>query len=398
MHKSVLFLLVASTLAAGCSSAPKADPNAAADQVQYKSDVLTLAVPTMPRDPPAAGERTLDAAPQWRLGEWWTYHMQDRLSGKSLDFTRVVAGEDKQAGTYLVGFPIDEFSNDVMLFHIPGYGDISQRDLSYETHDKVFQPLQFPLAEGATWPMEFEGAAKGQAVAARPGDGTAQVTMEVSNYGFINATYDPTIGEIKVMDIKGYARYEVTGHGYNWKGVVRVPHAHDLIFQHGRLAAVFDVRDPLIPPTPRTTTETVDIAAGYDRVSFIIALGTGPFLGTPNPEPAQVVPTGFYRETVTSPNGTQFQLTLMPNEGNFKIESYGATDPTGTWTLEHIAGGPGVAFVEGIAYHSIDVDLPSGCALKSFNAQHHGNLCKIDASQAGQIDQNGTSMSMTTTG
>jgi hypothetical protein len=393
MRKSVLFLLAAATIFAGCSSPPKADPAAAQDQVQYQSPVLNLAVPTMPRDPPAAGERTLDAAPQWRLGEWWTYHMEDKLVGGSMDFTRVVAGEDKQAGTYLVGFPLDEFSNNVMLFHIPGYGDISQADLSYETHDKVFQPLQFPLAEGNSWPVAFEGTAKGQAGVVRPGDGTAQVTMEVSNYGYINATYDPAIGEIREMDIKNYAHYEVTGHGYNWKGVVRVPHAHDLIFQHGRIAALFDVRQPLVPPTPTAPTETVDIPAGYDRASFVIILGAGAALGIPN-----AVPAGVFRETVTSPNGTKYELTLLPNEGGLKIGSYGNDAPTGTWTMEHVAGGAGIAFVEGIGYHSIDIDLPSGCAIKSANAMHHGGLCKIDSSQAGQLDANGNSMSQTTTG
>ena len=36
------------------------------------------------------------------------------------------------------------------------------------------------------------------------------------------------------------------------------------------------------------------------------------------------------------------------------------------------------AFVEGIGYHSIDVDLPSGCVVASANAEHHAANCRID--------------------
>src|ERR1041385_5842182 len=136
MHKSALFLLVAVLLLAGCSSPAPASQTSATSGVQYQDSVLQLSQPTMPRDAPLAGERNLTAPPQWRLGEYWKYHMQDQFTGHSSDFLRVVAGEDNAAGNYLVGFPKDEFDNDVMVLHIPGYGDITKEDLSYETHDK----------------------------------------------------------------------------------------------------------------------------------------------------------------------------------------------------------------------------------------------------------------------
>src|SRR6185503_9372999 len=110
-------LLVASAFLAGCSGSPKDDDGAAADDgVQFQSDVLQLSLPTMPRDPPALGERTLDKAPEWRLGEWWKYRLTDGFAGRTYEFTRVVAGTDRAAGNYLVGFPVDEFNNDIMLF------------------------------------------------------------------------------------------------------------------------------------------------------------------------------------------------------------------------------------------------------------------------------------------
>src|ERR1041385_3548821 len=144
MHRSVVSLLVAPVAAgllAGCAG--KTDSPAAADDgVQFQSNVLKLSLPTMPREAPPAGERTLDKAPEWRLGEWWSYRFTDGFAGKTYEFTRVVAGQDKAAGNYLVGFPVDQFSNDIMLFHTPGFGDVRQSDLSYETHDKAFRMLR----------------------------------------------------------------------------------------------------------------------------------------------------------------------------------------------------------------------------------------------------------------
>ncbi len=346
--------------------------------VQYEDEVVQVAAPTMPRDPPAAGERTLDAAPQWRLGEWWKYFMTDEFTGKTTEFLRVVAGEDRAAGNYLVGFPVEAFSNDVMVLHVPGYGDIRQADLAYETHDAYFEPLQFPLAEGNTWEMSFEGVANGLATVSLPGDGTARITMEVSQYGWINATYDPAIGEVSELSINGYGEYRVIDHGYGYQGVVRVPHAHDLLMQTGRIAGA--LVNLGIPPATAGPTETVEVGEGYDRFSFILAVGAGPFLGL---DPA--VPVGVFQETATAPDGTQYQLQLLPHEGGFKIEAFGHDNPAGAWNLQHVAAGAGIAFIEGIGYHSIDVELPSGCVVASFNAQHHNADCTVNRDVQAQI-------------
>src|SRR5438046_646620 len=122
MRTTVLSLLVALAFLAGCADKSASTADQAADPgVQFQSDVLQLSLPTMPREAPAAGERTLDKAPEWRLGEWWSYKLTDGFAGNTYEFTRVVAGQDKAAGNYLVGFPIDEFDNNVMLFHTPGF-------------------------------------------------------------------------------------------------------------------------------------------------------------------------------------------------------------------------------------------------------------------------------------
>ncbi|MFA5943003.1 MAG: hypothetical protein WC876_00890 [Candidatus Thermoplasmatota archaeon] len=380
MNKGVLSFLIASAFLAGCadngqpSDDPVVDPG-----VQFESDVLQLSLPTMPREAPLPGERTLDKAPEWRLGEWWTYTLTDGFAGNTYEFTRVVAGQDKAAGNYLVGFPLEEFNNDVMLFHTPGFGDIRQSDLSYETHDAVFQMLQFPLRDGDSWEAEFEGTGKGPVTVAATGT-TAEVELISPQYNVV-ATYDAELGEFSKMSINNgsYEVYEVTGHGYNYEGVIRVPHAHDLIFINGRLAGAQDLAGPT--GTAAGPTETIVVGAGYDRAAFILAVGAGPFLGVSN-----AVPVGVFRETATAPDGTVYQLQLLPHEGGFKIAAFGHENPEGTWTLEHIAAGAGVAFIEGIGYHSIDVDLPSGCVINSFNAQHHNSECKINQDQAGSIN------------
>jgi hypothetical protein len=355
----------------------------------------------MPRDPPAAGGRTLDAAPQWRLGEWWTYRMTDGFTGGSYEFTRVVAGEDRAAGNYLVGFPVNEFNNDVMLFHIPGFGDIRQSDLSYETHDAVFQMLDFPLEDGKTWEAEFEGTGLGTAIVAAGDDGTATVELITQGYNVVGE-YDAGLGEFRSMTINNgtYAEYEVVGHGYDFRGLVRVPHAHDLIFIHGRLAGAADVgpnpemQAPVVGIGLSTSpTETVTIADGYDRAAFIIAVGGGAGFGLP---PA----VGYFQETVTAPDGSVYQETLTPADvaagTGLKVTAFGHDFPEGEWNLQHVAAGAGIAFVEGIGYHSIDIDLPSGCVVSSFNAQHHNADCKIDLEDAGNANMT-ASMSMTMT-
>ena len=392
MKPTLVLVLLTMAFLAGCAEDPVEDigDDVVVPESQFQSEVLNLSAPVMPREAPAAGERTLDQVPQWRLGEWWTYTMTDGFTGGSYEFTRVVAGEDREAGNYLVGFPVDSFSNDVMLFHIPGFGDITQSNLAYETHDSYFQPLDFPLTQGKSWEMSFEGVANGLAEVTAASGTKATITMEVSVYGTIVAEYDAEVGEITKMVIGqdgSYAQYEVTGHGYDHQGTVRVPHAHDLVFNHGRFAGVVNTGGPVPNPDPSdpagtatsVVTDNVIVEPGYDRLSFIIAVGGGStFLGTP-------ATVGVFRTTVTAPDSTVYEVTWTPADAaagrDLIIEAIGHETPEGSWRFEHVAGGGGVSFVEGIGYHSIDVELPSGCVVASFNAQHHNADCKVSGNQ-----------------
>lgn len=389
LHKAmsrsvVLILMLLAAAFAGCSEKPaKPAPEDTAPESQYQSDVLNLSAPVMPREPRTTTEMNLTHAPEWRLGEWWTYEMTDGFTGQSYVFTRIVAGEDRFAGNYLVGFPADQFSNDVMLFHIPGYGDIAKANLAYETHDAYFQPLDFPLTDGKVWEAEFEGTGTGPASVAAVTGTEATIDLQLGSNYHGTAIYDATIGEIRsLLMMQGanlYASYNVTGHGYDYEGLVRVPHAHDLVFIHGRVAGVVSAGGGGGPVS--TPTETVVVQPGYDRLSFIIAVGGGALL-------APIPTAGVFRETVTAPDGTKYEATWtpadIPTSGFLKIIAIGHELPEGTWTMEHVAAGVGVAFVEGIGYHSIDIDLPSGCVVASVNAQHHAADCRTTVQDAGQ--------------
>jgi hypothetical protein len=365
-------LLVAAFALAGCASQTPAPTTSAAPTKQYEDGVNKLDVPTLPRAAPADGERTLKEAPKWRLGEWWTYKIVDHFTERTLETTRVVAGTD--GPNYLVGFPIDAFSNDVLIFHIPGFGDVSQADLSFEVHDVVFAPLKFPLTEAHTWDTAFEGRA-GTMAAEPQTDGTAKLTGGGNGWS-MTATYDPKLGEVSHLDYPGYATYDITGHGYGYSGTVRVPHAHDLVFMHGRTGPVLDNRQPAGPAAVNLGTDTVQVQPGYDHLAFtLIAANLLPFVA---PQAGAMPASGYYDIKATSPNGTVYELTALPQEAPTKISFFGTGDPTGPWSLSFTVGGAGIGIAEGIGYHSIDVQLPSGCVVASFNAQHHAAPCKVD--------------------
>jgi hypothetical protein len=371
-------LLVATLLLAGCASTPDAAAPVSATPTKQFDDgkANRLDVPVLPHEAPKDGERTLQRAPQWRLGEYWNYHIVDHFTNRTLEATRVVAGTD--GPNYLVGFPIEAFSNDVLIFHIPGYGDISQADLSFEVHDVTFAPLKFPLTDTQTWPTAFEGRPGNMTSEPAP-DGRARLTGSGKGWS-MTATYDPAVGEITQLDYPGYASYTVTGHGYGYQGTVRVPHAHDLVFQHGRVGPAFDARQPLGPGAVTVGSDTVQLQPGYDHLAFtLIAANAVPFLGLGPAGSLPMTAGGYYDVKATAPNGTAYELVALPQDPAVKIAFFGTGDPTGPWTLSFTVGGPGIAVAEGIGYHSIDVQLPSGCVVASFNAQHHAAPCKVDA-------------------
>jgi hypothetical protein len=312
-----------------------------------------------PTSPVAA---TLDAPPEWRQGEWWTVTVHDGFDSATYTGTRVVAGAEPDA--YLVGMPADKFSTELMVLHIPGFGQVAKKDLSFDVHNVNFAPVSFPLTEGKTWKTAFEGRPI-TAVAHVKSPTEALVQLDGPN-DHMNVTYDATIGEVRKIDYANYATVEVTGHGYGYQGLVTVPHMFKLVFQQFRLGGVVGPGN-----APAAPDETVNVDNTYDRVSFVeILAGASALTG-------QAAPTGggYFDEQVTGPDGKVYETTLMPTEGGsspYKLAFFSVDKPGGVWKFHHVAAGPGVAEAEGIAYHVYDIELPSGRVLPSTGQHHHG--------------------------
>jgi hypothetical protein len=350
-----LLFLVSGCVGTGTEGGPKS-----ADAVVNTGDLKLEVI----ADPATPEVRSLAAPPQWRMGEWWSYRLTDQFTGTVYEFKRIVTGTER--GNYLVGMPADGFMNAIMVLHVPGFGEVKRDDLSFEIHDFPFQPLRFPLLEGAKWDSQFEGP-KITVEVKSVSDTKAEIQVQGAYY--MNLTYDAELGEISKLAIDGYASYEVTGHGVGYEGLVTVPHMHDIIFQHFRIGQVFGSGGTPVPlvglPLQPSPSDTVHVDATYDRVSFAIIMGT--IL------PDVTYPEGYYSLTATAPDGTVYENTLLPVDGTgLKIWFYRAEKPGGDWKFEHVVAGPGITLAEGIAYHVYDVEMPSGRVMPSMGEHKHG--------------------------
>jgi hypothetical protein len=341
-------LLAVLLLASGCIGGSAPAPQDAAPTTSSTPPIAYETIPDVDE------ERTLERAPKWKMGEWWEIRLTDDFTGATVTTTRVVAGQEGE--NYLVGMPRDAWENGFMVLHVPGFGEVLRNDLSYEVHDKRFEPLNFPIHEGKTWTTSFEGR-KVDAVVTSVEGTRARVWLSGAS-DQINVTYDAEAGEIVRFEKKNYATYEVVGHGFGHEGIVTVPHMHDVVFMQFRLAGVVGGG-----PSP---FDEVTVDSTYDRVSFVLILGTViPDFSSPNT---------IYREKATAPDGTVYEHTLTAADGpGLRVFDYQHDRPGGKWTFEHVALGPGIVGTEGIAYHVYDVVLPEGRILPSTGEHAHGD-------------------------
>lgn len=351
----LLVALAVALLLPGCvqqGPAAAVTPAAATNASDHELNLVPLEAGTRDAVDAPPG---LDAPPVWRQGEWWTVRVKDGFDGAVYEGTRVVAG--REGASYLVGMPKDKWSNELMVLHVPGFGQVNQSDLSFDIHNARFEPLKFPLTEGREWDTKFEGRPLHATVHVE-NPTTAIVSLQGKN-DHMNVTYDATLGEASKMVIDNYATLEVTGHGFDYTGVVTVPHMFELVFQNARIAGALDISQKPAPPS-----ETVKVDSTYDRVSFVL------IVGTILPAPAA---SGYYKETATGPDGKTFTLEMLPSEpGPLKLAFFQADKPGGEWRFDHVAAGPGLTLAEGIAYHVYNVDMPTGHILASTGEHKHG--------------------------
>lgn len=356
-------------LFAGCVES-EADPEPEPEKpTRYEDGRITIDTID---DSAKAWVPTLDEPPQLVLSQYWNVNVELGWGLGDRMIEVVVAGQEDDH--WLIGMPTHDFSNDIMVLHIPGLGQVKKDTLGFEAHDHWIDPLQFPLEVGNTWETGFmsDGGLKAEVTKV---DGL-KATVEIEGVYDITIVYDAEVRTItKFTAWQGdnfYGGYEVVGHGYDWHeaspqwdGTVTVPHMSDLIFCHGSIAVAPVVRDCAVDVgVPEGVVEfEVDIDPDYDRVSFanlIMAMAPG---------------TGVYAEvTATAPDGTAYYDTLTALDGvDAKLVSYHHDMPGGTWTIQGIGVGPVQAFMEGIGYHVYDVELPGGRILPSIGAHEHGD-------------------------
>lgn len=290
---------------------------------------------------------TLDAPPRWKTGEWWRIEVHDVFTGVTTEVTKVVVGE--RDGKYLVGMPAGDWNGVYLALHLPGLTEVDAATFETEVHDAPFRPVAFPLEDGASWETGWH-----QLVSPRSAL-TAEVTVESPTVarvdlqgpgGVMSAVYDAEIRAIASFDFEGYGSYKVLEHGYGFRGPVKVAAGQDVVLLSQRIAGAVQV-----PGTkPGAPVESVDVAEGYGEISVSLLAGT--FI----PQDSQV---GAYYVSVTAPDGTEEDLVVATGLSKNGLDGYAFEypDPAGTWTVRHVAGGPGTTLVEGLAYEPIVVDL-----------------------------------------
>lgn len=372
MRKSAVLLLT--LLLAGLAGCVDDDASDVDDTPVVTDDTPDETEPSfgpmsgLPRERPADFTPSFDEAPQWVLGEWWDFELTSYLEDSSYTNTRVVAG--KEGINYLVGMPIETFSDGIMVMHTPGFGLVDSTNLGFEAHDVKMDLMQFPVEEGNTWSAYFESTQQQLNFLVEAIEGNeAQISISGTYTG--QMIYDAQMGAVSLLEFQGYSKYEVVAHGFDYEGQVRVPHSHDLIFFHGRLAQAQGV-DPdtaVLTPNPKAPTDTITIPDLYDRVSFGLIVQD---LGAASTG----VGSGLFQIDATAPNGETYSFQKLPTNGNaFALELFANDEPAGDWTVQYVAAGAGLSFIEGIGYVTFDVNLPSGCVEKTSKIHDHGGDC-----------------------
>lgn len=365
---AILFLI---PIIAGCvdAEAPPEDPGPDDPLDDGEDPVPTFGPHSgLPTERPDDYTPSLDAPPQWVLGEWWDVEIAEQFTGATHTVKRVVGGLEGM--DYLVGMPRAGFNDEVMILHFPGFGLVDSDTLGYEAHDWMFEPVQFPLEEGKNWQTYWQSEdVILDATVTAVDEESGRATIEMEGNQAVTLVYDAELGAIVEFDAPGYATYNVVDHGFDYDGYIRVPHSHDLLFFHARLANTgAGFSEPTAGPI-----ETITVPDEYDRTSFsLLFFEMVNFLASEAPD---TVGHGVHHISVEAPDGTVFEATKDPTMGGHLIESFSHDVVGGDWELTIATSGSAQVLLEGIGYVVFDVDLPEGCVVPTERVHDHGGIC-----------------------
>ncbi|HUR67891.1 MAG TPA: hypothetical protein VM370_01490 [Candidatus Thermoplasmatota archaeon] len=337
-------------LLAGCLAQEPAAPAATAPEEgllvdEARPDTAFGEIVTGPAVGPDLNA-TLAAAPKLIAGEWWRLRFDTPLSGtEQTDVVRIVA--DVQPDGYVIGMPHEGWAKELISYHSPALGDVGL-DLSYATHNEIFQPVKFPLEQGATWSTIFATTPYDAAVESvegtkativlTPGNDPQPTDPVYAAIGFagtpIRLVYDASVHEVTRFE-SGIGNYEVVEHGYGFEGWTTIPRAEHTAIDHGQIGPA----NPGELPGPRT----IEITGGFNRITLMQAVL--PFA------------PGVYKARAVAPDGTEL---VTESNGEPVLNFYEVRDPDGTWTIEDTIAGAGASYTMGIAYHQYDIHLPDG--------------------------------------
>ncbi|HET6398440.1 MAG TPA: hypothetical protein VFH47_02670 [Candidatus Thermoplasmatota archaeon] len=348
--RALPILLATGLLLAGCASSPPAasgeTPSIVVDPDRPSARFGEVATGE------AAGpdlEATTQAPPRLVTGEWWRIRFDYGLDAPVDEVVRVVA--DATPDGYIFGMPHAGWFKEAIAYHAPAFGDVAL-DLSYATHNERFEPVRFPLVEGATWETVFATQPLVATVVAadtytatvrfdppardpQPTDAVYSA-LGLAMQGGMSLVYDARQHEVVRME-SPIGSWSVVAHGYGFEGWVTVPRGEHTAIDYGTFG-------PAAPGEPILSRD-IEVSGGFNRMTLMHMV--------------YALAPGVYRITSTAPNGTAL-VTETDGLQPFTIRFHEAADPDGTWRQEDLVAGAAATYSMGIAYHQYDILLPGG--------------------------------------
>jgi hypothetical protein len=280
-------------------------------------------------------------APTWRVGDWWTYRLNSTTYDLDAEITIVVANVTPSG--YVLGYPASMDATLPLLFHMPAIGPVS-RELTYDVHERRFEPLQWPLDEGKTWTTTWISAEVTLELRQVDGKWRANNSATADASGLIyEIDYDPAAKAISRFTRVGHdgivrQQVELVGNGTGHVGDVLAPGGIRVVLLASRTAGTMSGGAPTSPQTAFTPPEGVD--------TLLVGCIAG---GAP----------GEYHAEVRTGAGVvcSVDATVPPGAATYQLQIVEAPADGAGWESRLVAIGQGSATAEVLGYATRIVTL-----------------------------------------